>query len=189
MTSAGEQEIITPPVDDAYIWENYSDNNYGEENQLYVGYAYGYINTLVKFELSEFSGVVVDSAYLRLYVYFKSGAFPLNDVYIGICDSEWDENSVTWNTRPDSICQDYISGPSSLNAWWEIDVTNYIQDWVKGINSNYGFQLGTTDTTFGFFYMRSKEYTDPDYYPELELNYHHSSIYSKSLGSIKSLFE
>lgn len=184
------QVWLQPPLEDAYIDSSIPDGNYGSNDHLYIGYNYGWLNSLLQFDFTGYYGVEVESAYLCLYVDYSYGTFPPNNLWTTRLTDNWNEDTVTFNNSPGTTDGISITGPSSMNAWWVVDITTYVVGWLNGTNSNYGLMLGKSDSDNNdLFGIRSKEYSDSTYAPKLELNYHYATIQSTSLGSIKTLFE
>ena len=176
------------PTDDTDVWEFIPDTNRGTEQGFQVGCGgAGYLrNSLIKFDLSSYSGATVNSAVLRLWVYASFGDFPTDNIFIARNNADWDELIVTWNNKPGSAENTSITAPSTLFDWWEIDVTDWVQDIVDGTDPNYGFQIYQGDTDYAGFSMRTKEGT---IHPELLLDYTPSALQSTTFGRIKSLFD
>ncbi len=174
------------PTDDADVWQDVPDLNRGTEQNFQVAC----ISTgdwrfvLIKFDLSAYSGATINNATIRLMVFMSFGAFPTDDVYIVTNDADWDESTVTWNNKPGFDEFTYITAPSIFD-WWEIDVTDWVQDIVDGTDPNYGFQIILDNTNYAGFTMRTKEGTIS---PELVLEYVPASLESATFGRIKSLF-
>jgi hypothetical protein len=174
--------------DDAGIVESSPDDNYGSFDHMWIGHGpTDWMNSLIRFELAGYTGIIVESAYLKLYVDSYVGDFPPDYIIIGRNGNSWDETTVTWNNAPYYADSRYITGPSSVNAWWVIEVTDFVGNWVDGTYDNYGFQIATNDTDFDYFMVRTKEASSE--HPELELNYTYDDIRSTSMGCIKALFD
>ena len=174
------------PTDDADVWEYIPDTNRGTELGFQVGCGGSgyYRSSLIKFDLSSYSGATVNSAVLRLWVYASYGDFPTDNVYIARNSADWDELIVTWNDKPGFNMKTLITAPSILD-WWEIDVTGWVQGFVNGTNPNYGFQIFQNDTDYAIFSMYTKEGTID---PELVLDYTPVSLQATTFGRIKALF-
>ncbi len=180
-----DQETLYP-TDDADVWEYIPDSNRGTEQSFQVaccGAGY-WRNSLIKFDLSSYSGATVNSATLRLWVYSSFGDFPTDNIFISRNDADWDELAVTWNNKPGMIEHGSITAPSAYD-WWEIDISYQVQDILDGTNPNYGFQIYQDDTDYAGFSMRTKESTID---PELVLDYTPAALQSTTFGRIKSLF-
>lgn len=176
------------PTDDAVVVEGYPATNYGNDAYLTVGYSsiFVWANTLIKFDLSSYSGATVNSAYIRLYVYDSVGSFPTVIIRIARNNADWVEGSVTWNNKPVIGESTPITAPSTYD-WWVIDVTGWIQDIVSGADPNYGFQIYKNSSALpGTFTMHSKEYSSN--HPELVLDYTPSALVNTSWGLIKAGF-
>ena len=180
-----DQETLYP-TDDADVWQYIPDTNRGTEQGFQVGCCgAGYWrNSLIKFDLSAYSGATVNSAILRLWVYASFGDFPTDEIYIARHNADWDELTVTWNNKPGFAEYTPITAPSTYD-WWEIDVTDWVQDIVDGTDPNYGFQIYQDDKDYAGFSMRTKEGTID---PELVFEYVPASLESTTFGRIKSLF-
>jgi hypothetical protein len=189
-TVANAHQVILNPSQDSTVIGCTPDTNYGGETTLWIGHDNGgWVDPLIQFDLSSYSGVIVESAYLRLYVYEHGGAFPPSGIWIARITDSWDEMTVTWNNMPGYDDSTYIGGPGSVDSWWVIDAASYVNDWVSGTHDNYGFMLGTSDSNDDFFDMYSREHSDSNYRPKLELNYHDVSVQPTSLGSIKAIYK
>jgi hypothetical protein len=187
--ATADQAWLSPPTDDTFVVDYNPDDNYGSWEIMFIGYSNGWMDSFVEFDLTGYYGMVVDSAYLWLYVHNYSGTLPPNDCWIVRITTDWDESTLKWNNFPGWTDQRYITGPSSVDDWWVIDITDFATNWINGTYTNYGIALGTHDGVGNdWFTVRTKENTAFNY-PKLELNYHDSTIHSTSLGKIKSLFE
>lgn len=180
-----DQETLYP-TDDADVWQDTPDDNNGTEQFFQVGcISSGDLRiSLIKFDLSPYSGVTVNNATIRLMVFASWGDFPTDEIYIARNDADWDELSVTWNNKPYIAAFAPVTAPSTL-AWWEIDVTGWVQDIVDGTDPNYGFQIFQDDADYAGFSLRTKEGTIS---PELVLEYEPLSLENTTFGRIKSLF-
>jgi len=179
-------QALLDPTDDAIIIQENPDQNYGGLELIGVGYSSGYISTLIEFNLSSYVGETIDSASIYTYLSFTDGEY--SNVKIGRNIADWSEDTVTWNNRPGY--DDYVSITYVPPiGWWEIDVTSFVQDFVDGTYTNYGFRIGAGDSDYGNCEMYSKEYSDENERPYLELNYDPDTVESESLGNIKAAFK
>jgi hypothetical protein len=89
---------------------------------------------------------------MHLYDGSGGGTYPSPiQVYAGLLLSHWNENSVTYNTRPSSLLTDAYGNPLasatvSPNSSQKIpslnfDVTKIVSKWYNNQNPNYGFVL------------------------------------------------
>jgi len=180
-------QVVLFPTDDADVWQFQPDTCLGSSQSFQVGFFAQYRrNALIKFDLTPYSGGTVNSAVLRLYVLSAYGEFPADGILISRNDADWDEGTVTWNTRPGEAESISIESPGEIEQWWEIDVTDWIQDILDGSSPNYGFQILQSDDDYSGFAMTSKEGV---YIPELELDLASSGFESSTFGGIKASFQ
>jgi len=143
--------VVYNPTDDASVKEYEPTTNYGDgylvvRNKYGSGGNPGYEDDLlIRFDLSGItSGSVVTSATLNLYYYDYPNANPSGrNLTIYRVTSDWDEDIVTWNTRP-TYSTEVISSaivPGSTDSWMSFDLTSSVQDFVNGIYTNYGWQI------------------------------------------------
>lgn len=179
-------QVTFYPSDDADVWQGSPDTNRGAEQSFQVGCDGSgfWRNALIKFDVSSISGTVINSATIRLWVMNSWGDFPTDAIFIARNGSDWEEMTVTWNSKPDFAEWIPISAPSVID-WWEIDVTEWIQDIVDGTDPNYGFQIYQDDTDYAGFSMRTKEGVLD---PELVVSYSPADLQPTTFGSIKALF-
>jgi len=180
-----ENYEILYPTDDTKIRMKSPDNNYGTSDIMDIRNRYGYSghpyywehDVLIKFDLSNISGGSnILSAELFLYYFDWDDNNPVgHDLTLYRITSDWDESTVTWNTRP-TITDNFTSFsivPGSYD-WMIWDVTEDVQDFVNGIETNYGWQImdenywGTFDIPEIEF--RTKEYGDLIPYLQIEID-------------------
>jgi len=177
---------ILYPTDDADVWQDTPADNRGTEQYFQVGcISSGDLRlSLIKFDLSSYSGVTVNDATIRLMVFSSWSTFPTDGIYICRNDADWDELSVTWHNKPNVAAFTPLTAPSILD-WWEINVTGWVQNIVDGTDPNYGFQIIQVSGDYEGFTLRTKEGTIS---PELVLEYVPVSLENTTFGRIKSLF-
>ena len=132
------------------------------------------LDSLIRFDISEIiPGTIIISAELYLYYYdnyFNTAGRELN---LHRITSDWDEDTVTWNTRP-SIAPEatsFATVPDFTGVWMTWTVTDDVQDFVDEEKTNYGWQL-MDDEYWGavnipHMKFHSKEYGD--FIPYLEV--------------------
>lgn len=101
--------------------------------------------------------------------------FGPNDTYVRKITSDWDENSVTWNSRPSNTVTDESLIAPSTKQWNDnvsVDVTNIVKGFVKNPSKNYGFMLLLNNEniyhSYGFY---SSESADASKRPKLVIVY------------------
>jgi hypothetical protein len=98
-----------------------------------------------------------------------------NDIYVKKITSSWDENTVTWNSRPSvSVYGESLISPSTSqwNYNASTDVTRIARYFINNPDKNFGFMLSFVDEdiyrSMGFY---SSEYTDAAMRPKLVILY------------------
>ena len=187
--SANAVQVNLNPTQDAGIWAKYPGTNYGSSIDLWVGYDDGWADSLVEFDLSPYMGTIVESSYLELYVYYSWGTIP-TDSWVDRVAGSWNESTVTWNNSPgyEGSLWFYIGTPT-LGDWFRFEVTSIVETWIDSSFTNYGFYFADETSSYAGYYFYSKEYSDSNYHPKLELNYHDVSVQPTSLGNIKAIFK
>lgn len=127
-------------------------------------------NELVKNseQLSKFSlpqGAILTNAYLHIHT------SEINNESVNIygVSSDWDETTVTWNTRP-TIFVAPIEGSFTPDAygWKVVDITALVGKWLDGTYTNYGLLLDQVNQSSTRSTYYSKENLFP---PFIELFY------------------
>ncbi len=182
------------PTDDVSIKEYTPNQNYATSylvvRNRYGGTGAGYEDdVLIKFDISELpSNVKIKSATLALF-YYKWSEHPPDGRPLTLyrITSDWDENTVTWNTRPsyDPVVVSTVIVQDSPNVWMKWDVTSDVEKFVKGEETNHGWQI-MDETYWGWYdipatWFRQKEYGGNDI-AYLEIEYSTSKDYNVITG-------
>lgn len=138
---------------DAFVESISPDHNNGNISAL-ASFAWtdtGYFNSaraLISFDLSSIpAGTQIKSAKLSLYYqsYFnlkeQTGE---NSFSIFKINQNWDENTVTWNSQPQTSHSDSINvskSKSVYQSYTDMDVTRFVQDMINYPEDNYGLML------------------------------------------------
>lgn len=94
---------------------------------------------LVQFDLSAYPpSTVVNVAYLRVYADTVTAAGTLD---FALVTSPWNENTVTWNTRPTAVAPFGAVAVSTANSFVLVNVTTQVQSWIATPASNFGLQI------------------------------------------------
>lgn len=114
-------------------------------------------------QISKFSlppGTTLDSAFLYIHASEFNGQ--LVNIY-GV-SSDWDETTVTWNTKP-SIFATPVEGSFTPNAydWIVVNITGLVGKWLDGTYTNYGLLLDQANTSSTVSSYYSKENFYPPY--------------------------
>ena len=165
-TSAGPQtkSVLTYTTADTYVEDSIPNMNFGDENYITVagegGYWGGRANAMNVFSLPTLPSYAVqfEAAFLRLC---EAGGG--NTIYPGPIEifaapilSQWDENNVTWDTRPGTWVSTYgysVHNPNQ-NTCVTIDVSNVVSDWYSGVRANRGFMLFSGSAGYVPYYSR-----------------------------------
>ena len=140
---------IFNPTGDVYIKHTVPDDTfdiaYLSVRNEYGAYGAGYAwDGLIKFDVSSIpSGTTIISASLYMYYWSFQDSNPAGrPITLYRVTSDWDETSVTWNTQPSYASQPTTSSkvPSSY-GWMTWNVTDDVQDFVKGKKPNYGWKI------------------------------------------------
>ncbi len=163
----GIQTIELIAIQDAPIQQtganltNTSSINYGSVESFAQNYYCDYTNgspILYKFDISQLpDNIIITNAYFSAYYWDAGGdtSSSLSRTCRAIT-SDWDESTVTWNTRPswDSINRGSISQPINGGSGWynsgNNSLTQLVSEWYSGSRINYGLvTIRTSCTTSG----------------------------------------
>ncbi|MGZ9897317.1 CBM96 family carbohydrate-binding protein [Shewanella gaetbuli] len=126
------RDFVIEPSHDSYVYNRYGyrDNNYNDAN---VAPVVGNRHALVQFELdTSLAADSIESVHLMLFFSMNNSN---SKVYIHQTSSDWDEATVTWNTRPEPGEQ--INIEIAPDGYKYIDVTEYIQSSIKQGSSSF----------------------------------------------------
>ncbi|MBD3372320.1 MAG: DNRLRE domain-containing protein [Candidatus Coatesbacteria bacterium] len=190
-------EVLQPGPGDAkdvFIWGKYPDNN-NEGNYLFSGYDGGFVLDLIQFDGLDdamFDGANINSATLALYPRSSSswGGAPPIDVVFRMITETWDPATVTWNTMPGmDFTDEFYFNITQDTTWVEVDLTDFVVEWVENGAPNYGFIFGPPSDPglMGVCYYNGEETDNPSYRPKLTVDYSGASVVETSWGSIKAL--
>jgi len=194
--ASGSKTKTLYPTDDTFVWQESSGSNYGDEEFMKIKNFNGWfldddnqMDGLIKFDVTSIpTGSTIVSAKLYLYYYDydynNPDAHSVLELYR--MTSNWDEDTVTWNTRPVySVLTTSATVPSSF-AWIDWDVTSDIQNFVDGTVSNYGWKIHDSyewdNVDIPVTKFLTKEYGS--YSPYLEIEYAKITVTSPVVGDI-----
>ena len=168
---------------DATLFELNPNNNIGNSNEFisfdwtFSGIeAKGY--SLIQFDLSSLpQNTNIISAKLSLFhnpiLNSSAGQAGDNACYLKKVTSQWNENTVTWNTMPSTsnINQVYLATSISPNQNYpNIDIINFVIDWYNNPQSNYGMMLEIINKSlYNSMKFCSSDYVDSLLRPKLEI--------------------
>jgi hypothetical protein len=124
-------------------------------------------------------GAKIDSAFLSLYFNktstYKSQHSGNNDFLIQRITSDWYENTVTWNSQPNSTTKNQVMVSKAIyptQNFTKIDVTNMVQDMVDDKPNSYGFLLKfQAEEPFKILIFASSNNSDPTLRPKFDVYY------------------
>ncbi|MDY7109934.1 MAG: DNRLRE domain-containing protein [Planctomycetota bacterium] len=177
------------PTDDSMIKMSAPDNNYGANGAICLRNRYGSPqhpdhferDGLIRFDLSELPpDSVVTSAVMSLYYYKWKDNNPVGRLLTCYrLTSDWDEDTVTWNTRPSKMdeptCESAV--PGQPGQWMDWDVTSDVDAFLADPDiRNFGWEImdeepwGQYNIPMTYFY--TKEYSDDygNYMPHLTVD-------------------
>jgi len=186
------------PTDDTFVWQESSGSNYGDEEFMKIKNFNGWfldddnqMDGLIKFDVTSIpTGSTIISA--KLYLYYYSYEYNNPDEHSVLelyrMTSNWNEDTVTWNTRPVySVLTTSATVPSSF-AWIDWDVTSDIQNFIDGTVSNYGWKIHDSyewdNVDIPVTKFRTKEYGSYIPYLEIEYEEHIITVTSPAVGNI-----
>jgi hypothetical protein len=113
--------LVQKPIEDAHVNKNNPTTNYNQSTLQLRSMASNFTRiSFLKFEVNDLPRPVTNAA-LKLYSQTQDGRVDAKEV----TDSNWAENSITWDTMPPvgDVINSSIAEP---NSWFQIDVTSYI---------------------------------------------------------------
>ena len=141
------------------------------------------VRGLIDFDLSQIpTGAIINSATLTLYHNPTSSNSSAkhqslsgsNEGLISRVISTWDENTVTWNTQPQTTTQNEVIIPQSTseNQDYSLDVTDLIKDMINNPSSSYGFMIRLkTEQYYRSLVFASSDHPNASKHPKLEISY------------------
>jgi hypothetical protein len=181
--------IKLSPVKDAFIREGIKTLNYGAEQTMLVGYSADNnerYRSLLGFDVSSIpDNQTIDKAVLKLY---NSSANPI-DQPIGLYSAynTWTELGVTWKNQPFVDATVGSATVGKREGFIEFDVLDIVSKWKKHELNNNGFILKAIDETVNqYLSLYTKESSNPDLKPVLEVTYYDNNIRSIGRFQIRS---
>jgi hypothetical protein len=181
---------------DTMIVENGPNNNFGPLPTVEIrNSASGWEeDALVRFNLTSLQpGTPIRHATLYMfYSHYQDNNPAWRKISLHRITSDWDENTVTWDTRPniDSLASsaDYV--PLRTGVWMHWDVTADVRGFINGDAMNYGWRLIDERFWNGWNIPRTHYYTKENGYniPYLEITISGQNLTSSFLvGRITNL--
>lgn len=164
--------LTLPSIKDTYIEHDKPDTSYGTTTSIIVNGAASNskdMRALIEFDLASVCPGVVQSA--ELILERTGGNNNQQTIFARRSTATWDEAS-TWNTLSGGSFATAASDPSQAvdnsQTTWTWDVTDIVNSWCLGTNTNFGFLMeSTTDVGDKKHAFSSREGTDT---PKLKIN-------------------
>lgn len=159
------------PTDDAVVRAGtHADTPQTNEDPLLVKWSSGSQDTtrevLFRFDLTGIDRGALTSAKLKFYVDLTGE--PDQPISVFYCDdSDWDEHTVTWNTRPAETTLLHEDAAVNSDEWIEVDCLAAIQAEPGGAITFLVRRTSSTASGTATVVINSKEFADPAYHPVL----------------------
>ncbi|NNF55066.1 MAG: DNRLRE domain-containing protein [Acidimicrobiales bacterium] len=141
-------EVTLTPEADTYVNGSRVTTNFGSLSTIESDGASQVEQPLLRFDVSGVASV--ESAVLRIFVSNSTSNGP--EVYLA--DNNWDENTVTWATRPAQLSGPHVDSGVIGSGWYELDVTAAIT--TPGV-----YTLNLVSVSSDGLRFSSREGTDP----------------------------
>jgi len=123
-------DVSLSPVIDAFVWQAHERINYGDEQDLMVGFdtvTGAETRSLLRFDLSGLAGgLTLRRAVLRLLSRRAAAAIGIHSA-----QDTWTELGVTWDNQP-AYGSLIDQATPVYNSALELDVTSLVKDWYAG---------------------------------------------------------
>jgi hypothetical protein len=169
---------------DCIINDYFDTRNYGDEIELnafaWTDDGEFFISRfLLEFDLSKLPDKNLKSAKLSLYCNWESTNTMLssgeNESRLYMVTEPWDEDIVTWSTRPHYRTDVFANVPATQNNdddILDIDVTEIVSYWILHPEENHGFLFKLiTEEVYACIVMSSSDHAYPERWPKLELEF------------------
>jgi len=160
-----------PATDDSYTASSNPNSNYGSQSMLdVIGPG---VNSYIRFDLTalpaKLTGSNVSKATVRLNVngVTTAGTFDVYEV-----TKSWTEGAITYSNAPPlgTKVNSAVMIPTSKRNFIDVDVTQAVQDWLNGVQGNYGIALVPSSGSSISVSFDSKENTSTSHDPELTVS-------------------
>ncbi|WP_406656874.1 disaggregatase related repeat-containing protein [Methanolobus sp. ZRKC2] len=190
------EEPTEAVVYDNRLREGSPDAVLAESRYVDIGHlsGVGRYRDVMWFDLSEYKDTdTIKSATLSLYWYYPTNSRDSDTIIEIYRPAEWDPAYVSWNNREKSTPWNNAGGDwfdkngvaqgsepyasitfsaSDLpdNRYYELDVTELVQDYVNGEYDNTGFFLKARDENNNYIAFYSSEWSNQDQKPQLNID-------------------
>ncbi|MBD3399770.1 MAG: DNRLRE domain-containing protein [Candidatus Coatesbacteria bacterium] len=198
--ACAEVEVLQPgPGDccDSWVLEDAPDQNWGSWTALMFGCTSEWDTWLALLRFDElddprFDDIILQDAALWLMPQEGGGSgSPPLDCFVRKITGDWDQDTVTWNNKPQYDMYPTIDFTYTTDEDWIIvDVFEIVDDWIIEGHTQHSFCVGPEENHYCSVLCCSGEYDEPGYYyyrPALRLTYSPAAVSETSWGEIKAL--
>ncbi len=170
-------QVTLEPSQDAFVCDcipGATNPMLGNQYLAQGRYSACYNRTFIEWDLSSIpTGSIIDSAEFRIYCASFYGS-PTGQMEYFCVIEDWNENTVTYNNRPDHTTNGAIfsSNWPTASTWNVVDVTTFVIDWFDGSLDNYGMlchSSGSPSTSDCAYY--SSRVSSSSYRPRLVVTF------------------
>jgi hypothetical protein len=161
---------------DTEVYEGLPNNNFGTNSFMRIfDSVYWQVMSLLQFDLSPIVGKVSNA---KLYfTYYGDSESSFYTIQVGAFEvlTDWNESTVSWNTRP-SVSGTQLGSVTmthNINGGeYNIDISSIVKEWVDGTKVNRGLALKRVsgDTTYSYSLYTSDNST-VSVRPKIEVTY------------------
>ncbi len=142
-----------------------------------------YARSIIQFDLTSIpANAVITDSKMSLYAYpnpNNGGGVAMygtaNTSLLQRITSSWNENTVSWNTQPNTTIQNQVilsQSSSSAQNYLNIDVKNLVQDMINSPSTSFGFMLRLqVEGYYNSMIFASNNYSDINLRPSLKICY------------------
>ncbi len=171
------ETVVIEPTDDMYTDVEHPGTN-PTVTELWVAEfsaASHFERIMMRFDLELYRDVTIQSATLHLKRFFSCPSSGTTVTNFYAITEEWDED--TWPFAEHVEYNESISMPYTFSGAggdavtdYEVDVTDFIQNWIDTDLPNYGFVI-RANNGYKWSKFYSKEHSNVDFHPSLTLTF------------------
>ncbi len=183
-TAVGVTKLTLEPIEDAHVYSNSPDSNFGSSSNLYVEFRdYKYTsdvryNSYLKFDLSSVPiGAKIVYAKLELYCWYT---YNTSNVGVHYCeDNSWNETGITWNNAPSFMSNPtYTVTVTDEDQWYAWNITNDVKGALDNGILTVVLKIQNIGGSFNAYFYSKEGWKDN---PRLVIEYTDTGIAKLSL--------
>ncbi|MEQ8175651.1 MAG: DNRLRE domain-containing protein [Syntrophomonadaceae bacterium] len=169
--------VVFTPIDNVYISQFYSNQNFWGSSDLFCGQFHGSTDiyrVLLRFDLSSIPALsTINDARLKLYIARNYAPDISKQINVWAALNEYVEFRVTFANQPPigAIPDSSITITNELSTYLEFDLTALVRQWHSGTVPNNGIMVSGLETADALVDFLSKEYNNSSVWPLLEIDY------------------